>query len=163
VTIDGQPIDHAVGRVGLAFQHARLQLLRSTVASDIAAAAGAGPEVVPMALASVGLDPAAFSHRRVDELSGGEMRRVALAGIVARQPGVIVLDEPFAGLDDAGRFSLGGLLLRMRQESGITVVIVSHDDDLPDGLINRIVELERGRVIRDAPVPGLPVAAGGRP
>jgi energy-coupling factor transport system ATP-binding protein len=162
-TIDGQPIDHAVGRVGLAFQHARLQLLRSTVASDIAAAAGAGPEVVPLALASVGLDPAAFSHRRVDELSGGEMRRVALAGIVARHPGVIVLDEPFAGLDDAGRFSLGGLLLRMRQESGITVVIVSHDDDLPDGLINRIVELERGRVLRDAPVPGLPVAAGGRP
>jgi energy-coupling factor transport system ATP-binding protein len=160
-TIDGQPIDHAVGRVGLAFQHARLQLLRSTVASDIAAASGAGPEVVPMALASVGLDPAAFSHRRVDELSGGEMRRVALAGIVARHPGVIVLDEPFAGLDDAGRFSLGGLLLRLRQESGITVVIVSHDDDLPDGLISRIVELERGR-IRDAPAPGLPVAAGGR-
>jgi energy-coupling factor transport system ATP-binding protein len=74
---------------------------------------------------------------------------------------VIVLDEPFAGLDDAGRLSLGRLLLRLRHESGVTVVIVSHDDDLPDGLINRVVELERGRVIRDAPVPRLPVAPGG--
>jgi energy-coupling factor transport system ATP-binding protein len=160
-TLDGQPIDHAVGQVGLAFQHARLQLLRSSVANDIAAASGAGLEAVPPALASVGLDPVLFAHRRVDELSGGEMRRVALAGIVARHPGVIVLDEPFAGLDDVGRHSLAGLLRRLRQESGITVVIVSHDDDLPDGLINRVVELERGRVTRDAPVPGLPVAPGG--
>jgi ABC-type sulfate/molybdate transport systems ATPase subunit len=73
-----------------------------------------------------------------------------------------VLDEPFAGLDDAGRLALGRLLLRLRHDSGITVVIVSHGDDMPDGLINRVVELERGRVIRDAPVPGLPVAPGGR-
>jgi energy-coupling factor transporter ATP-binding protein EcfA2 len=161
-TLNGEPIDHAVGRVGLAFQHARLQLLRSTVANDIAAASGAGLEVVPTALASVGLDPAVFANRRVDELSGGEIRRAALAGILARHPGVIVLDEPFAGLDDAGRLALGRLLLRLRHDSGITVVIVSHGDDMPDGLINRVVELERGRVIRDAPVPGLPVAPGGR-
>jgi energy-coupling factor transport system ATP-binding protein len=161
-TLNGQPIDHAVGRVGLAFQHARLQLLRSTVAKDIAAASGSGLDVVPTALASVGLDPATFAHRRVDELSGGEIRRAALAGILARHPSVIVLDEPFAGLDDSGRLSLGRLLLRLRHQSGITVVVVSHDDDLPDGLINRVVELERGRVIRDAPVPGLPVAPGGR-
>lgn len=161
-TLDGVPIDHVVGRVGLAFQHARLQLLRSTVANDIAAASGAGLEVVPTALASVGLDPAIFANRRVDELSGGEIRRAALAGILARHPSVIVLDEPFAGLDDAGRLSLGKLLLRLRHDSGITVVIVSHDDDLPGGLINRVVELERGRVTRDGTVPGLPVAPGGR-
>ena len=161
-TLDGQPIDRAVGRVGLAFQHARLQLLRSTVARDIAAAAGAGPEVVPGALTSVGLDPAAFAHRRVDELSGGEMRRVALAGIVARHPDVIVLDEPFAGLDDAGGRALGQLLGRLRLESGITVVVVSHDDELPEGLISRVVELERGRVVRDAPGLGLPVGPGVR-
>jgi energy-coupling factor transport system ATP-binding protein len=162
-TLDGQPIDRAVGRVGLAFQHARLQLLRSTVARDIAAAAGAGPEVVPGALASVGLDPAAFAHRRVDELSGGEMRRVALAGIVARRPEVIVLDEPFAGLDDAGALALGQLLGRLRHDSGITVVVVSHDDELPEGLITRVVELQRGRVVRDAPSLGLPVGPGVRP
>jgi energy-coupling factor transport system ATP-binding protein len=161
-TLNGEPIDHAVGRVGLAFQHARLQLLRSTVANDIAAASGAGLEVVPTALASVGLDPAIFANRRVDELSGGEIRRAALAGILARHPGVIVLDEPFAGLDQAGRLSLGRLLLRLRHNSGVTVVIVSHGDDMPDGLINRVVELERGRVRGDAPVPGLPVAPGGR-
>ena len=49
----------------------------------------------------------------------------------------------------------------MRQESGIAVVIVSHDDDLPDGLVNRVVELKRGRIVRDEPVPALPVAPGG--
>ena len=161
--LDGQPVDRAIGRVGLAFQHPRLQLLRSTVARDVAAAAGAGPEVVDAALASVGLDSAAFAHRRVDELSGGEMRRVALAGIVARHPDVIVLDEPFAGLDDAGSHALSQLLRRLRLESGITVVVVSHDDELPEGLISRVVELERGCVVRDVAVPDLAVGTGARP
>lgn len=150
-TLDGAPIGQQAGRVGLAFQHARLQLLRSTVGRDISAASGAGPETVAATLDSVGLEPSAFAHRRVDELSGGEMRRAALAGILSRHPGVIVLDEPFAGLDDRGRDALGDLLVDLRHTQGITVVIVSHDADLPNGLVERVVELDRGHIICDAP------------
>jgi energy-coupling factor transport system ATP-binding protein len=95
-----------------------------------------------------------FASRRVDELSGGEMRRAALAGILARHPGLIVLDEPFAGLDDGGRDALGDLLIDLRHTQGI----VSHDADLPDGLVERVVELDRGHVVRDAPYLDLSVA-----
>ncbi len=86
------------------------------------------------------------------------MRRAALAGILARHPGVIVLDEPFAGLDDPGRDALGDLLVDLRHTQGITVVIVSHDADLPDGLVERVVELDRGHIIRDARYLGVSVA-----
>ena len=146
----GRPVEQCVGQVGLAVQHARLQLLRATVGADVAAAAGVDPVAAAAALASVGLDPARFAARRVDELSGGEMRRAALAGILAARPQAIVLDEPFAGLDEPGRDALGELLVELRASGGITLVVVSHDDDLPDGLVDRVVQLERGRIVHDS-------------
>ncbi|HEV3449668.1 MAG TPA: DUF2232 domain-containing protein [Acidimicrobiia bacterium] len=148
--LGGRPLQACTGQVALALQHARLQLLRSTVGADVSAASGADPATVAAALEAVGLDPAAFATRRVDELSGGETRRVALAGMLARHPRVLVLDEPFAGLDDAGRESLGALLVRLRA-SGVTVVVVSHDPDLPDDLVERVLELEHGRVVHLGP------------
>ena len=148
----GRPLVDCVGQVGLTVQHARLQLLRPTVGADVAAAAGVDRATAGSALASVGLDPAVFAGRRVDELSGGEMRRAALAGILAARPQAIVLDEPFAGLDDPGRDALAGVLLELRAAAGITLVVVSHDDDLPDGLVDRVVQLERGQIVRDADV-----------
>lgn len=156
-TLAGEALTARVGHVGLAFQHARLQLLRSTVASDVAAASGADPATVASTLDAVGLDPARFAGRRIDELSGGEMRRAALAGILAGHPRALVLDEPFAGLDDVGRTSLANLLVDLRENAGMSVVVVSHDDDLPERLVDRVVQLERGRVIREAPFRRAPV------
>jgi energy-coupling factor transport system ATP-binding protein len=151
-SLDGQPLHTCAGQVGLAFQHARLQVLRPTVGADIAAAAGVDQVAVGAALEAVGLDPEAFAGRRVGELSGGETRRVAIAGMLARRPRVLVLDEPFAGLDDDGQAGLAALLTRLRAGAGVAVVIVSHDEERPAGLVDRTLVLERGRVVSDAPV-----------
>src|SRR5205823_1113604 len=97
---------------------------------------------------AVGLDES-FARRRTDELSGGQARRVVLAGVLAARPRAIVLDEPFAGLDPEGRDELTALLVRLRDAHGIAVVVVSHDRDLPAPLVERIVELEAGRLVRD--------------
>ena len=96
--LEGEPIARQPGRVGISFQHARLQLLRPTVMADVSL--GADEDRARRSLRAVGLDADAMGPRRVDDLSGGEQRRVALAGMLVRQPDLIVLDEPYAGLDD---------------------------------------------------------------
>jgi len=150
--LDDEPISGQIGRIGLSFQHARLQLLRPTVLDEVKAAGGVEDADARAALVAVGLGPADFGARRVDELSGGQMRRVVLAGVIASQPRAIVLDEPFAGLDAEGRAELDTVLSGLRRRHDIALVIVSHDRDLPAGLVDRIVELEDGRITRDEPV-----------
>ena len=150
--LGANPIHEQVGHIAMAFQHARLQLLRPTVGGDVAAASGADPETVAATLDTVGLDPATFTARRVDELSGGETRRTALAGMLARHPRVLVLDEPFAGLDTAGRASLTALLVRLREVERLTVVIVSHDPELTPRLTDQVLALEHGRVTPHGPM-----------
>jgi energy-coupling factor transport system ATP-binding protein len=140
-----------VGSVGLSFQHARLQLLRPTVLDEVRVAAGVTDAYAATALAAVGLDPHVFAHRRVDELSGGQMRRVVLADALAARPGVIILDEPFAGLDAQGRRELETVLTNIRSTQGVALVIVAHDRDLPAGLVDRVIELANGRVVADVP------------
>jgi energy-coupling factor transport system ATP-binding protein len=152
--LEGKPITEQVGRIGLSFQHARLQLLRPTVLEEVRAAGGVDDAGARDALSAVGLDPYRFALRRVDELSGGQMRRVVLAGVLAAEPRAIVLDEPFAGLDAKGRAELDTLLTRLRRRRDIALVIVSHDCDLPAGLVDRVVELEGGRITRDEPLEG---------
>jgi energy-coupling factor transport system ATP-binding protein len=149
--IEGVPLRRAVGQVGMAFQHARLQLLRPTVVAEVCAASGASSFVAWQALTDVGLDARELGPRRVDELSGGQARRVVLAGAIAAHPRALVLDEPFAGLDDQGRAELGAALTRLRTERGLTLVCVSHDRDLPDVLVDREVELVDGRITYDGP------------
>jgi len=84
-------------------------------------------------------------------LSGGEARRVVLAGAIARRPSALVLDEPFAGLDERARADLGAALRRLRDEHGMTLVCISHDRDLPAALVDREVELTDGRITYDGP------------
>lgn len=166
-TLGGSPVSLRVGDVGLARQFARLQLQRPTVAKDILAAAKVGAAVgssdsarrhrgasstlvdsdqlVAKALAEVGL-PGDLASRNVDDLSGGQMRRVALAGVLASHPKVLVLDEPFAGLDVESRRLLSDVL-RKRRADGLGLIIISHDTDELIDLVDNHLHLAQG-VIR---------------
>jgi energy-coupling factor transport system ATP-binding protein len=147
--LGGEPVWTQVGSVGLAFQHARLQLQRTKVAQDVRAAGAPDDQGVAAALAAVGLDVEEVGERRIDELSGGQQRRVALAGILARRPQVLVLDEPLAGLDEPGQEALTTVLGDLRRRQGLTVVVISHDLEGMDQVCDRLVRLDRGRVVAD--------------
>lgn len=127
--IDGEPTHERVGEVALSFQSARLQLMRSRVDAEVASVAGFSHRDegrVTAALAAVGLDTA-LAKRRIDQLSGGQMRRVVLAGLLARSPRVLMLDEPLAGLDADSQRSLLRVLANLRRERGLTLIVISHD------------------------------------
>jgi energy-coupling factor transporter ATP-binding protein EcfA2 len=160
--LDGRLAAEQVGAVALQFQAARLQLMRSRVDLEVASAAGFSPDDhvrVTAALAAVGLD-AALAKRRIDQLSGGQMRRVVLAGILARSPRVLILDEPLAGLDAASQGGLVRLLAERRRDTGLTVVVISHDFAGLEALCPRILHLRDGQLER-ASVPD-PVEDPGR-
>lgn len=163
-TLGGDPVTQRIGDVALARQFARLQLQRPTVGLDILSAAGYGPsvgsghgrkndaldpdeaqQIVAYALAEVGLD-ASLSHRGIDELSGGQMRRVALAGILASNPPILVLDEPMAGLDDQSRTILLDVLAK-RKQAGLGIVVISHDIAGFDALCDEHLHLDQGVVV----------------
>ncbi|MET0996697.1 MAG: ABC transporter ATP-binding protein, partial [Mycobacterium sp.] len=144
--IDGEPAHEHVGAVALAFQAARLQLMRARVDLEVASAAGFSPDErgrVISALAAVGLD-ASLARRRTDQLSGGQMRRVVLAGLLARKPKALILDEPLAGLDAASQAGLLRLLEDLRRNEGLTVVVISHDFVGLEELCPRILQLRDG-------------------
>ncbi|MDT5080127.1 MAG: energy-coupling factor transport system ATP-binding protein [Mycobacterium sp.] len=155
--LDGKPVSEQVGAIAISFQAARLQLMRGRVDLELAAAAGFdyhNHRRVEQALATVGLDPA-LGLRRIDQLSGGQMRRVALAGLLARSPRAIILDEPMAGLDAASRRGLLRLLEGLRRDTGLTVVVISHDFSGLEELCPRTLNLHEGSF---APTP---TTAGG--
>ncbi|MGL0716248.1 ABC transporter ATP-binding protein [Mycobacterium avium] len=157
--IDGRPTHERVGEVALSFQSARLQLMRDHVDTEVASAAGFSPtdqDRVAEALMSVGLDPA-MGKRRIDQLSGGQMRRVVLAGLLARSPRALVLDEPLAGLDIGSQRGLLRLLENLRRERGLTVVVISHDTVGLEELCPRSLYL------RDGALQTASTAAGGMP
>src|SRR6185503_3209029 len=114
------------------------------------------------ALAAVGLDPERFAHRAVHELSGGEQRRVVLAGLLTAQPRLLVLDEPLAGLDRAGRDAVLRALHALRS-AGITLVVVTHDAAALDDLADATLTVDGGKVegpyARAAPGPAAPTSA----
>src|SRR5271170_4321138 len=144
--LDGRPSHEQVGAVALSFQAARLQLMRSRVDLEVASAAGFSPkdhERVATALAVVGLD-STLAKRGIDQLSGGQMRRVVLAGLLARSPRALILDEPLAGLDAATQRGLLRLLEELRREKGLTVVVISHDFVGLEELCPRILHLRDG-------------------
>ncbi|WP_424809605.1 ATP-binding cassette domain-containing protein [Rhodococcus sp. 27YEA15] len=144
---EGTPIAKQIGEVGLTFQHSRLQLQRRTVAEDIEAAGG--PEIgslqVSWALDAVGLDRH-LAGRSIDQLSGGQMRRVVLAGLLVRKPRLLILDEPLAGLDPPGRQEIMNVVSWIRR-SGTAVVVISHDVDGMDAVCSTTVELSAGSIV----------------
>lgn len=142
-------------KVGMVFQYPERQLFAETVAQDVAF----GPrnlglpqdEVarrVASSLARVGLDLAAIGDKSPFELSGGQQRRVAFAGVLAMEPEVLVLDEPMAGLDPAARRDFLGLIDRLHRE-GLTVVMVSHSMDDLANCCDRIVVMNEGAVFAE--------------
>jgi energy-coupling factor transport system ATP-binding protein len=144
--LDGAPVSDQVGAVAISFQAARLQLMRSRIDLEIASAAGFSHSDhgrVVEALATVGLDPG-MAKRRIDQLSGGQMRRVVLAGLLARSPRALILDEPLAGLDAASQRGLLRLLEELRRRKGLTVVVISHDFSGLEELCPRTLHLHDG-------------------
>ena len=155
--LDGAPVSDQVGAVAISFQAARLQLMRSRVDLEVASAAGFSASDhgrVVEALATVGLDPA-LAKRRIDQLSGGQMRRVVLAGLLARSPRALILDEPLAGLDAASQRGLLRLLEDLWRRAGLTVVVISHDFSGLEDLCPRTLHLHEGALA------AAPTAAGG--
>jgi len=141
------------GTVGLVFQNPESQLFAATVFDDIAfgpkniglaTTAEDTRQIVQSACALVGLDFERFAHRSPFTLSGGEARRVALAGILAMSPRFLLLDEPTAGLDAQGHRFFFELINNMRAQ-GIGVVVVSHEVDLFAPQADAVVALEQGR------------------
>jgi energy-coupling factor transport system ATP-binding protein len=144
--LDGRPVSEQVGAVALSFQAARLQLMRSRVDYEVASAAGFSVhdrDRVVEALSKVGLG-ASLASRRIDQLSGGQMRRVVLAGLLARSPRVVILDEPLAGLDAASQRGLLRLLEDLRRRMKLTVVVISHDFSGLERLCPRTLNLQDG-------------------
>jgi energy-coupling factor transport system ATP-binding protein len=146
-------------RVGLAFQYPEDQIFEQTVLREVAFGPRNleldEPEVtarVRWALEMVGLDPAAVERRVPFTLSGGEMRRVALAGILSLRPEVLILDEPTASLDPRGQRELLARVLAWHEQTHATLILASHDLDELARIVERAVVLAGGRVAADGPV-----------
>ena len=144
-------------KVGLVFQYPEYQLFEETVYADI----GFGPknmglgkeeidERVREAASFVGVEPELFEKSPL-ELSGGQKRRIAIAGVIAMRPGVLILDEPTAGLDPAGCRQIMDNICRYQKETGATVLIVSHNMDDAARLCERLIVFEHGHVVMDGP------------
>lgn len=140
-------------QVGLVFQFAENQIFEETVLKDVAF----GPQNFGVSeedavktarekLALVGIDESLFD-RSPFELSGGQMRRVAIAGILAMEPSILVLDEPTAGLDPLGRKELMTLFKKLHQ-SGMTIVLVTHLMDDVAEYANQVYVMEKGRLVK---------------
>lgn len=143
-------------KVGLVFQYPENQLFEETVEKDIAFGPknlGLAPDEIDRrvrdAMRRVALDYDSIAQRSVFELSGGQMRRVAIAGVLAMEPRVLVLDEPCAGLDPRGREEILSLINGLHKESGTTIVMVSHSMDDVASLAERVIVMNKGEVAMD--------------
>ena len=141
-------------KVGLVFQYPEYQLFEETVAKDIAFGPknqGLSEEEIDRrvrrAMAHVHLDYDKYANRSPFELSGGQMRRVAIAGVLAMEPKVLILDEPTAGLDPKGRDRILGMSQELHREGGVTVVMVSHSMDDCARLATRLIVMSKGRLV----------------
>ena len=154
--LNGEKVDRRRVRqkVGLVFQYPEYQLFEETVAKDIAfgpknqgLSASEIDSRVRKAMEQVHLDYDQYAERSPFELSGGQMRRVAIAGVLAMQPKVLILDEPTAGLDPQGRDRILGMIQDLHAAGGVTVVMVSHSMDDVARLATRLVVMSHGEMV----------------
>lgn len=143
-------------KVGMVFQYPEYQLFEETIAKDIAF----GPrnfglneeeieDRVKEAMEFVGLDYKLYKDRSPFRLSGGQMRRVAIAGVIAIHPEYLILDEPSAGLDPIGRREIFSQIQEWHEKKGITVILVSHNMDDISRLANRLLVISDGKILLD--------------
>ena len=142
-------------RVGLVFQYPEHQLFETTIFDDVCFGPmnqGLTKEEAGLrafeALKSVGI-PEELYYQSPFDLSGGQKRRVAIAGVLAMKPEVLILDEPTAGLDPGGRDEILDLITRMHRERGMTVILVSHSMEDVAKYVKRIIVMNQGRVMFD--------------
>ncbi|MBQ1770945.1 MAG: energy-coupling factor transporter ATPase [Clostridia bacterium] len=160
VTVDGLDTKYKANlkqirsRVGIVFQYPEYQLFEETVLKDVMF----GPKNMGLsedecrdraveALEQVGLNPKHFSDQSPFDLSGGEKRRAALAGVLAMKPKYLALDEPMAGLDPCGRKEIMALLSHFQKDLGCTVIMVSHSMDDIAKCAEHVIVLDRGSVV----------------
>ena len=143
-------------KVGLVFQYPEHQLFEETVYKDIAF----GPKNLELtedeidirvkeSMELVGLDFETLKDRSPFELSGGQKRRVAIAGVIAMKPKILVLDEPTAGLDPKGRDEILSEIENLYKKGGITIVLVSHSMEDVAKLVNRLLVMHKGEIAMD--------------
>lgn len=163
VTVDGTDISQKTKevmamrhKVGMVFQYPEYQLFEETIAKDIAF----GPrnfglseaeveERVREAMDFVGLDYNTYAERSPFRLSGGQMRRVAIAGVIAIHPQYLILDEPSAGLDPIGRREIFSEIQRWHTEKHVTVILVSHNMEDVSQMADRLLVLSHGKIQLD--------------
>lgn len=163
VTVDGMDIAKKTKevmavrhKVGMVFQYPEYQLFEETIAKDIAF----GPrnfglsedeieERVREAMDFVGLNYDMYADRSPFRLSGGQMRRVAIAGVIAIHPKYLILDEPSAGLDPVGRREIFSEIQRWHKEKNITVILVSHNMEDISQMATRLLVLSHGNIVLD--------------
>ena len=142
-------------KVGLVFQYPEHQLFETTIFDDVCF----GPKNLGLDKATVELRayealksvnfPDKLFYQPPFDLSGGQKRRVAIAGVLAMKPEVLILDEPTAGLDPAGRDEILGMISQMHKELGITIILVSHSMEDVAQYVDRIIVMNQGSVMYD--------------
>lgn len=146
----------ARGRIGMVFQYPEHQLFAETVYEDIAFGPrnlGLGSDEtdarVREAMKFVGLDFETFSRRSPFSLSGGQMRRVAIAGVIAMKPDYLILDEPSAGLDPGSRKAIFAEIMALYKKLGIAIIMVTHSMEEAAKYAKRMLVINKGQVILD--------------
>lgn len=140
-------------KVGLVFQYSEYQLFEETIEKDISF----GPknlgyddekihELVKKSMEMVGLDFETYKDKSPFDLSGGQKRRVAIAGVIAMEPKVLILDEPTAGLDPKGRDDILGQIKKLHDDYNMTIIIVSHSMEDVAEIANKVVVMNKGEV-----------------
>ena len=143
-------------QVGMVFQYPEYQLFADTVLDDVCfglknfgVEKDKRIEMAKEALELVGLDFAKIKDKSPFDLSGGEKRRVALAGVLAMKPQILVMDEPTAGLDPRGKREILSLVTELNKTHGVTVIMVSHDMNEVYENANRVVVFSNGQIVHD--------------
>ena len=154
ITEEGFPLVKIRRKVGLVFQYPEYQLFEETVRKDVAF----GPKnlgikdeeelerLVRESIEKVGLDYETVKNRSPFELSGGQKRRVAIAGVIAMKPEVLILDEPTAGLDPESRLELTKLIKNIQRDENMVLIFVSHNMGDVARMADKVIVLDRGKI-----------------